>query len=169
VASVRLQDVADYAGVSMKTVSNVVHNYTHVSEPMRQRVQAAIETLDYRPNLLGRQLATGRSGLIDLAFIDIGLPYFAELSRATSRAAMKLGYHVLLEETGGTLDGERMLFTGTNSGLVDGMIFQPSAMTSSQLAKASFTLPVVLLGEAAAPLTMDRVMIDNVAAAREIT
>lgn len=167
--SIRLQDVASYAGVSMKTVSNVVHNYQHVSDPMRQRVQSAIETLGYRPNLLGRRLATGRSGLIDLAFIDIGLPYFAELSRVASRTALEMGYHVLLEETGGTLDGEQALFAGNESGLVDGMIFQPSIMTSSQLARTHFSIPVVLLGEAAAPLTMDRVMIDNMAAAREIT
>jgi DNA-binding LacI/PurR family transcriptional regulator len=167
--AVRLQDVADYADVSMKTVSNVVHDYPHVSAAMRERVQRAIDTLGYKPNLLGRRLATGHSGLIALAFIDIGLPYFAELSQAVSRTALDLGYRVLLEETGGTLEGERALLNGTESGLVDGVLFQPSAMTSTQLARARFDLPVVLLGEVDAPLTMDRVMIDNMAAARQIT
>lgn len=52
-AGVRLQDVAELAGVSMKTVSNVVHEYPHVSDRMRERVQKAIDELGYRPNLLG--------------------------------------------------------------------------------------------------------------------
>ena len=64
---VRLEDVAKLAGVSMKTVSNVVHDYPHVSPQMRERVQAAIDQLGYRPNLTARTLATGRTGMIALA------------------------------------------------------------------------------------------------------
>jgi DNA-binding LacI/PurR family transcriptional regulator len=153
----------------MKTVSNVIHDYLHVSPQMRARVQEAIDELGYKPNLLGRQLATGRSGLIRLAFVDISLPYFAELARAVSIAARPAGYRILLEETGATYDTERSLLQDTESGLFDGMLFQPSVMTSAQIAACRPDLPTVLLGEAAAPLTMDRVMIDNPAAAREIT
>ncbi|MDR2973650.1 MAG: LacI family transcriptional regulator, partial [Propionibacteriaceae bacterium] len=105
--TVRLQDVAAYAGVSMKTVSNVVNDYPYVSDQMRARVRAAIEALGYKPNLRGRSLATGRSGLLALAFADVGLPYFAELSHVVSRAALDVGYRVLLEETDATLAGEK--------------------------------------------------------------
>ncbi len=45
-----LRDVARVAGVSFKTVSNVINDYPHVSESTRARVLAAIEELDYRPN-----------------------------------------------------------------------------------------------------------------------
>ena len=41
-----LRDVAEHAKVSVRTVSNVVSGYEHVSERMRQRVQAAIDQLD---------------------------------------------------------------------------------------------------------------------------
>lgn len=165
----RLQDVADRAGVSMKTVSNVVRNRPHVSERMRQRVQQAIDELGYKPNIMARRLATGRTGFIALAFADVGIPYFAELARAASRVAEELGYRVLLEETDATLEGERDLLASSEAGLVDGMLFQPSVMTSAEIARHRSDLPIVLLGEGAAPLTMDRVMIDNVAAARDIT
>lgn len=168
-AGVRLQDVAQHAGVSMKTVSNVVRNYPHVSERMRERVQRAIDELGYRPNLMGRRLATGRAGLVALAFADISLPYFAELAQATSRRAQPLGYRVLLQETDATIDGERELLAGFETGLVDGLIFQPSVMSSAEIAKHAGDLPMVLLGETAAPLTFDRVMIDNVGAAEEAT
>ncbi len=56
-----LRDVAARANVAVRTVSNVVSGYTHVSEQMRQRVLAAIEELDYRPNPAARTLKTGRT------------------------------------------------------------------------------------------------------------
>lgn len=165
----RLQDVAERAGVSMKTVSNVVRDYPHVSPQMRARVQRAIDELGYRPNVVARRLATGRTGFVALAFADVGIPYFAELSHAASRAAERAEYRVLLEETDATLEGERALMASSEAGLIDGMIFQPSVMSSAEIARHRTDIPIVLLGETPAPLTIDRVMIDNVAAAREIT
>jgi DNA-binding LacI/PurR family transcriptional regulator len=153
----------------MKTVSNVVRDYPHVSPQMRARVQQAIDELGYRPNVVARRLATGRTGLVALAFADVTIPYFAELSRAASRAAERFEFRVLLEETDATLDGERAVLTSSEAGLVDGMIFQPAVMPSSEIARHRTDIPLVLLGETQAPLTIDRVMIDNVAAAREIT
>jgi DNA-binding LacI/PurR family transcriptional regulator len=167
--AVRLQDVAEHAGVSMKTVSNVVRNYTHVSPQMRERVQRAIDELGYRPNIMGRRLATGRTGLLALAFADVTLPYFAELARVVTDEAERRGYRVLLEQTEGTLEGERAVVSASESGLVDGMIFQPSVMNSTELAQTRTDVPMVVLGENAAPLTVDRIMIDNVEAARVAT
>ncbi|QIG38785.1 LacI family transcriptional regulator [Microbacterium sp. 4R-513] len=168
-AGVTLQDVADHAGVSMKTVSNVVRNYAHVSAKTRTAVQNAIDELGYRPNVMGRRLATGRSGLIALAFADVGVPYFAELARKSSRSTQRFGYRLILEETDGTLEGEREVVASSEAGLVDGFLFQPSVMSSTEVARHRGDVPIVLLGEAAAPLTMDRVMIDNGAAAAEAT
>ncbi|HEY8652196.1 MAG TPA: LacI family DNA-binding transcriptional regulator [Dermatophilaceae bacterium] len=168
-AKVRLQDVARLAGVSMKTVSNVVHDYPHVSAAMRERVQQAIDELGYRPNALGRRLATGRTGLLALAFSDVSIPYFSELARIVSAAAVGRGYRMLLEQTDGTLDGERAVVSSSEAGLVDGVIFQPSVMSSHEIAQHRGDVPLVLLGEGAAPLSVDHVMIDNMAAANKAT
>lgn len=54
-----LRDVAGSAGVSVKTVSNVVNGVGHVGESTRARVQKVIDELDYHPNLAARQLRTG--------------------------------------------------------------------------------------------------------------
>lgn len=166
---VRLQDVARVAGVSMKTVSNVVHDYPHVSAAMRKRVQTAIDELGYRPNVLGRRLATGKTGLLALAFSDVSIPYFSELARIVSAAATRRGYRLLLEQTDGTLEGERAVVSSSEAGLVDGVIFQPSVMSSNEIALRRGDVPLVLLGEGAAPLSVDHVMIDNMAAASEAT
>jgi DNA-binding LacI/PurR family transcriptional regulator len=76
---------------------------------------------------------------------------------------------VLLEQTEGTIEGERAVVSAGESGLVDGMIFQPSVMNSAELAQSRIDIPLVVLGENAAPLTVDRIMIDNVEAARTAT
>lgn len=168
-SGVRLQDVAVLAGVSMKTVSNVVHEYKHVSAATRQKVQKAIDELGYRPNMMGRRLATGKTGLIALSFAAVTIPYFAELARVISEKAAIHGYRVLLEETQGTLEGERAVVGSSEAGLVDGILFQPSVMSSTEIARHRGDLPIVTLGEGPAPLSLDRVMIDNVAAARDVT
>lgn len=164
-ANVRLQDVADLAGVSMKTVSNVVRDYHHVSPRMRARVEAAIAELGYRPNASARRLATGRTGMLSLAFSDVSLPYFAELARIIAHQATARGYRLLLEQTDGTIESERAIISTREAGLVDGVIFQPSRMPPLEIAKHREDVPLVLLGEGPAPLSVDHVMIDNQAAA----
>ncbi|QEW03471.1 CGNR zinc finger domain-containing protein [Microbacterium lushaniae] len=57
----RMIDVAARAGVSAKTVSNVITGAVNVGAATRLRVEAAIEELDYRPNLAARALRTGRN------------------------------------------------------------------------------------------------------------
>lgn len=168
-ARVRLEDVALHAGVSMKTVSNVVHDFPHVSVKMRNRVQASIDELGYRPNAMGRGLATGRTGLISLALADVSIPYFAELARVISTHSTKRGLRLLLEQTDSSVEGERAIVSASEAGLVDGVIFQPSAMSSLEIAKHRTDVPIVLLGEGPAPLGLDHVMIDNIAAATEVT
>jgi DNA-binding LacI/PurR family transcriptional regulator len=136
---------------------------------MRERVQRAIDELGYRPNIMGRRLATGRTGLLALAFADVRIPYFAELARVVADEAERRGYRVLLEQTEGTLEGERAVVSASESGLVDGMVIQPSVMNSTELAQSRTDVPIVVLGENAAPLTLDSVMVDNVEAARVAT
>jgi DNA-binding LacI/PurR family transcriptional regulator len=168
-ASARLQDVAELAGVSMKTVSNVVHNYQHVSAAMRSRVEAAIAELGYQPNVSARRLATGRTGMLSLAFSDVSLPYFAELARIVAAEASRRGYRLLLEQTDGTIESERAIVSTREAGLVDGVIFQPSRMASLEISKRRGDVPLVLLGEGPAPLSVDHVMIDNIDAASRAT
>ena len=151
----------------MKTVSNVVHDYPHVSAKMRERVQTAIDQLGYRPNLTARRLATGRTGMLALAIPEIDQPYFAELARRIGEEAVRRGYRVIVEQTLNDADAERAVIRDREEGLVDGVIFQPAYMDTMEIARLRPGTPLVLLGEAGRPVTADHVMIDNVAAARE--
>ena len=82
-----LKEIADRAGVSIKTVSNVVNRNPSVRPETRARVRRAIDELGHRPNMSARQLRSGRSGLIALAVPGISLPYFAELAELIAEQA----------------------------------------------------------------------------------
>ncbi len=163
---VRLIDVARHAGVSMKTVSNVVHNYQHVTPQMRERVQEAIEQLGYKPNLTARRLVTGKTGMIALAIPEINHPYFSTIADAVVVAAEARGLRVIIEQTDGKAERELAVLRDREAGLVDGVIFQPAKVSSLEITEVQQGTPLVLLGEAAMPLSVDHIMIDNVEAAR---
>ncbi|MCM0675317.1 LacI family transcriptional regulator [Micromonospora phytophila] len=164
----RLKDVAERAGVSVKTVSNVVNGYVHVRPDTRARVEEAIAELNYRPNLSARNLRKGRTGVIALAVPELDIPYFAELARHVVTAAAELGWTVLIDQTGGGREQERVVASGITEHLIDGLIFSPLALTAEDLAGLDGT-PMVLLGERVDHGPADHVAIDNVAAARAIT
>src|SRR5687768_14889540 len=166
---VSLRDVAALAGVSVKTVSNVVNGYVHVTEATRTRVQAAIAELNYRPNLAARQLRQGRSDVIALALPELDLPYFAELARSVIKSAEERGWTVLIDQTDGRVEREQLVLDGIRGRLIDGLIFSPIALGAEELGRRRDTVPLVLLGERVYDGPADHVSIDNVAAAREAT
>jgi DNA-binding LacI/PurR family transcriptional regulator len=158
-----LRDVAARAGVSIKTVSNVVNGYVHVAPETRARVQAAIEALGYVPNLAARQLRGGRSGVIALAVPELPAPNFAELAGLIVEAAERHRWTVLIDQTDGRADRERDLLAGLRRHAIDGLIFSPSALSGEEVVGAGGP-PTVLLGARAGPGLADHVTVDNVAA-----
>lgn len=166
-----LRDVAERAQVSVRTVSNVVAGYEHVSERMRARVLAAIAELDYRPNPVARTLRTGRTGVLALVVPEIDVPYFSELARDVINAAAELGYRVMIDQTAHDHERERELLTGADrTMLFDGILFSP-LVTREELEQMTgrTTMPLVLLGEHEFDGRYDHVAIDNHRAAYDAT
>jgi DNA-binding LacI/PurR family transcriptional regulator len=164
-----LKDVAHRAGVSVRTVSNVVNDFPWVAPDTRARVQLAIEELQYRPNAAARQLRGGRSGLIGLIIPEIASPYFGEMAALLTRGAEERSWTLLVDQTDGDPERERRLLDGVRGHVVDGLIVSPWALTPADLRGRSGTAPLVLLGEQGAEGLFDHVAVDNVAAAVEAT
>lgn len=163
---VSLKDVAERAGVSIKTVSNVVNNYPHVTPAMRAKVQEAIDELGYRPNLTARHLRKGRTGIIALAVPELGNPYFAELAGAVIDAAAEYEFTVLLDHTRGDREQEVLVSQGFRANVIDGLILSPLELEADDLRGRTDDVPLVLLGEREYDAPYDHIAIDNVAAAR---
>ncbi|MEU1590697.1 LacI family DNA-binding transcriptional regulator [Micromonospora sp. NPDC005710] len=163
-----LRDVAELAGVSPRTVSNVVNGYARVTDATRGKVERAIAVLGYRPNVLARNLAAGRSGQIVVVVPYLDTPYFAELLQAIIPAARKAGYNVLIDQTDGDRDHEAELIgRGPRRFLFDGMIISPLGLSQADLSLRDPALPLVVLGERPSDGTFDHVGIDDVAASTE--
>lgn len=165
----RLRDVAELAGVSVKTASNVINDYPHIKPSTRARVEAAIRALRYRPNESARQLKHGRSGFLAVAVPQMDAPYFAELAAKLSAEAARLGYILLLDVTGADPEAERTVLDGVRSHIIDGLIFSPLALSAEEIAARADDLPMVLLGERAVPPGFDHIAVDSVSAAQAMT
>ncbi|MDO7883075.1 LacI family DNA-binding transcriptional regulator [Salinibacterium soli] len=164
-----LLDIANRAGVSPRTVSNVVNGYVPVSDKLRKRVEQAVEDLGYRPNFMARSLRNGRTGLMALVVPEIDVPYFAELSRTIIEEADALGYRVMIDQTAGQMVRERAhIANATQSTLFDGIIFSPLALSPSDLADIAGSTPFVVLGEHSHGGLFDHVALDNVQAAADV-
>ncbi|GAA0542735.1 LacI family DNA-binding transcriptional regulator [Paractinoplanes ferrugineus] len=157
----RLKDVAARAGVSIKTVSNVVNGFVHVAPETRRRVQAAIDALGYVPDPTARRLRGGGSGVIALAVPELRSPYYAELAGLIVQAAEPRGWTVLIEQTDGR--GDRI--TGLRRHSVDGLILAPQGVDR----EVPDGLPTVLLGERVLDGQTDHVAVDGAAAAGDAT
>ncbi|HET6533686.1 MAG TPA: LacI family DNA-binding transcriptional regulator [Actinoplanes sp.] len=162
-----LKQVAERAGVSVRTVSNVVSGFALVAPDTRARVQRAIDELEYRPNAAARHLRGGRSGLIGLVIPEITSPYFAELAGHLVEQAETRSWMLLVQQTDGDPDRERRLAGGLHGQTVDGLVMSPWALAPADLRPGPGGAPLVLLGEQDAGGLLDHVAVDSVAAARD--
>ncbi|NED95319.1 LacI family transcriptional regulator [Phytoactinopolyspora alkaliphila] len=165
---VTMREVAQRAGVSVKTVSNVVNGYPYIREATRSRVIEAIDALGYQMNISARSLRASRTGIIALAVPELRMPYFAELSEAVIRIARENDLTVLIEQTGAERERELALLSSARGHLVDGVIFSPLALGADDADRLNVPFPMVLLGERIFRGPVDHVSIDNVAASREV-
>lgn len=169
---VTLQDVAKLAGVSPKTVSRVVNNQGEISELTRQRVQAAIEELNYRPNILARSLVNQRTN--SLAVVAWGIDYYGPSRTVVGieNKANDLGYSLflsLLAEPDESVDIDRILDTLV-ARRVDGIIWAVPEVGDNRRwinpARLDRLPPIVFLSMAAQP-GLATVAVDNRDGARQ--
>lgn len=168
--AVTMHEVAARAGVSIKTVSNVVNGYPYIRAATRERVEQAIADLGYQVNLVARNLRQGRTGIIGLAVPQLSLPYYAELADSVIRAADRRGLTVLIEQTGGVRERELELLRGHRRHLTDGLLCAPLALAPGDAAVLDGAgHPLVLLGERTFDAPVDHVTMSNVEGARAAT
>jgi LacI family transcriptional regulator len=91
-----ITDVAQRAGVSIKTVSRVLNREPHVRPETRDKVIAAAEALDYRPNLSARQLASRLTFLIGMLYDTQISSYIAEVQYGSLQVCRECGYNLLI-------------------------------------------------------------------------
>jgi DNA-binding LacI/PurR family transcriptional regulator len=99
-ATASIKQVAQQAGVSLGTVSNVLNRPELVAPATRQRVLAAIEALGYVRNDSARQLRAGRSRTIAIVVLDVANPFFTDVVRGAEAAAERAGSMLVVCNSG---------------------------------------------------------------------
>lgn len=93
---VTINDVAKLAAVSIKTVSRVMNNEASVREATRDKVQAAIDQLNYQPNLAARSLAGTKSYTIAFIYDNPNAYYVIDMQNGILSECKKQGYDLLI-------------------------------------------------------------------------
>ncbi len=105
--AVTIHDVAQLAEVSPATVSKVINDVPYVSEQTRQRVLAAIDKLNYRPNVIARSLRKSHTATIGLITDDLEGVFTMAMMRSIEEVASTQGFSVFLCNSYGEMSRER--------------------------------------------------------------
>lgn len=163
---VRIRDIAQAAGVSPMTVSNVLNNRPHVAEATRARVLKAIDDLGYRVNVAARNLRRGRTHTIGLAVPEVDRPYFGQLAAAVIEQGRLHDLHVVVEQTGRSRENELSALASSRLRMYDGLILSAVGLGQGDVDLLRVDFPVVILGERIFQGPVDHVAMPNVSGAR---
>ena len=165
-----MRDVAALAGVSIKTVSRVVNGETGVSSDLVERVEAAAQQLDYRPNLTASSLRSGArgTGTLGLMLEDVANPFSGAVHRAVDDAASERGVAVFATSLDEDPVREREVARTMIGRRVDGLVVVPTGTDQSYLRREMQAgLATVFLDRPPNFLDADTVVATNREGARE--
>src|SRR5271170_4885712 len=94
-----MKSIARDLGVSVVTVSKVLHNHSDISPETRKRVLRRMKEVQYQPNLAARALSTGRTSLIGLIVPDLVHPFFAQVAKGISALLSAHGYSLIISSS----------------------------------------------------------------------
>ena len=164
----RLADVADLAGVSSSTASRALTDNGYAAPDVKLRVKAAAEQLGYVPDDHARSLKARTTRTVGLLVSDLRNSFYAEVAAGAASVLREHDYTIVLVDDAAN-DSEEMsaarTFLATR---VAGVLLTPVSATVSRFV-SKHGLPVVEIDRQFARGVCDAVLIDNVAAAREVT
>lgn len=166
---VKIVDVAKQAGVSTASVSRVMSGLPGISEAVRTRVNAAVKSLGYRPDLAARRLRSGRTDTLGLIVSDICNPFFTEISRAVEDVAYQNRMRVFLCNADEDPDKEAFYLEMMRDENVSGVILSPTLALLKDLRPQDYPFPLVLVDRWARDVEADAVVLDNFDAGFRLT
>lgn len=158
-----IYDIAKKANVSAMTVSRVINNKGNISEKTRQKVEAAIQELNYIPNSAAQSLNIKKTKLLSLIITDITNPFFTQVARGAADKANQMGYQLILCNTDEDYEKESNYITALISKRVDGVIIAPAGDKSDKNLKKLIKnrIPFTLIDREIENMPCDRVLGDN--------
>lgn len=164
-----LVDVAERAGVSLKTASRAVNGEPHVAEATRQKVARAADELGFQLNSMASLLKRGiRSNFIGLVTGDLANPFYSSLAKGVERELRSQGLQLVVSSTDESAARERALIDEMVARQVRALIVVSTLGATDALVSAQDRgIPVVFVDRPATDLAADSVVLDSRAGARD--
>jgi LacI family transcriptional regulator len=160
---VDIRRVAELAGVSLGTVSNVLNRPQMVSERTRRRVEQAIAETGFVRNASARQLRAGRSPLIGLIVLDVSNPFFTEVARGVEDAANAAGSIVVLCNSDDSATKEQRYLQSLEEQRVQGILITPVSSSEASVQRVRrHGIAVVFLDHPSRSADLCSVAVDDV-------
>jgi len=155
-------EVAARAGVSQSAVSRVFTPGASASAKTAAKVRAAAEELGYRPNILARAMASGKSRIIGVIVAYLNNQFYPEALEKLSNALQEQGYHVLIFMAAQTAGDVNRVVEEILDYQVDGIVAASVALSSelSERCRAA-GVPMVLFNRSQDDAQMSAVTSDN--------
>jgi LacI family transcriptional regulator len=163
-----MRDVAERAGVSLKTVSRVINGEPGVAAETSARVTEAVAELGFQRNDLARSLRHGRSSAtLGLIIEDVANPFYSTVVEAVETTARARGYLLITGSCEEDPERERELTTALLRRRVDAMLIVPTGHDHRYLAPAlAGRTPAVFLDRPPVGVDADCVLFDDREGAR---
>ncbi|MEA2318991.1 MAG: LacI family transcriptional regulator, partial [Solirubrobacteraceae bacterium] len=162
-----MRDVADRAGVSLKTVSRVINGEIGVAARTAERVGVAIEELGFERNDLAASLRQGQSsGTLGLIIEDVANPFYSAVAQGVENAARDRGLMLITASAREDRERERELVAALMRRRVDAILMVPAGRDHRYLASARHHVPTVFVDRPPHNFDADTVLIDNAGGAR---
>jgi len=163
-----INDVAKIAGVSIATVSRVVHNKGKVGDACRARVKKIIAELGYRPNSNASALASQTTNTIGVVTPNLSMPFFGSLASGVEKAARENNYKLLMSNSLYETESELAALESLRSHNCKAIILHSEYSDEETLIKLANEIPGLVLVNRYIPKISNRcVWLDNLSAAKE--
>ncbi|MCC8395637.1 LacI family DNA-binding transcriptional regulator [Paraburkholderia sp. MMS20-SJTR3] len=168
--NVTLEEIARAAGVSPSTVSRILNGTARVLPAKQQAVEEAIARFNYRPNILARGLASGRTETIGVLTQAVSSPFYAEWLRGIEEALYEPGFTPIFVSSRWNLADEKARLEQLIARRVDGIILLHAQLDEATLTDYARWAPMLVLGRSVQnSAALAGLPIDNLQGARDAT
>lgn len=158
---VTITDIARRADVSISTVSRVLRGTTPVTESKRKAVMAAVNELNYQPNVFARGLASGESMAIGVLTQNFGSPFYDAILQGVVQGLRDTRYFPVFADGQWQLEMEKDAILALMQRQIDGLIIIGGFLDSDQLSQFAERIPVIVVARRVPGYEENCVYIDN--------
>lgn len=161
-----LKDIAKKTGVSVSTVSRVLHDNSNkykISKETQIKVKQTAKSLGYQVNALARGLRLQKTREIGVVVPDISNPFFAAIIKNIASELRKREYNFIVYDVDENIVIERSAIKSLLEKHVDGLVIASVGQEFSHIQKVQEAgIPFVMVDRCFEELDVDSVSVDNV-------